>query len=194
MYRDSQHSVVAYQRFLRRAFTLGALAALILVMASSAASALELVPSVGLTRSVDGDNEAKGQLGLALRADLVPNLLQTEIGASYRKETVSSDVDLHMWPVTASLWLSPVRNFYAGAGVGWYQTTYNYHGALTLNDETTQEFGVHLGGGMKIPMGSALALDLGGRYVMMQDQESQLIADSFNPSFWSLTAGLAFRL
>lgn len=193
MYRNSEYSVALYRRFLMRAFAFGAVAALTLVMASSAASAVELVPSVGLTRTVDGD-EAKGQVGLALRGDIVRNLLQTEIGASYRKEVLSDGTELHMWPVTASLWLTPIRSFYAGAGVGWYQTTYNYPSALVLSDDTTQEFGVHLGGGMKVPLASTVALDLGGRYVMLQDQETKLIPSSFNPSFWSLSIGLAFRL
>jgi opacity protein-like surface antigen len=99
-----------------------------------------------------------------------------------------------MWPVTASLWVTPVPALYAGAGVGWYHTTLDYQGALPLDDETSQDFGVHLGGGMKVPMGSAVALDLGGRYVMMQDQEeSQLVPDTFDPDFWTLAAGLAFR-
>ncbi len=193
MYRNSEYSVVLYRRFLMRALALGAVTALILVMASSAASAVELVPSVGLTRNVDGD-EAKSQVGLALRADIVRNLLQTEIGASYRKQTLSNDTELHMWPITASLWLTPIRSIYAGAGVGWYQTTYSYPSALALGDDTTQEFGVHLGGGVKVPLSSAVALDLGGRYVMLQDQETHLVPSSFDPSFWSLSLGLAFKL
>jgi hypothetical protein len=167
--------------------------ALLLVLATSHARAVEIVPSVGLTRSVESD-DANTQVGLAFRGDIAPRILQAEIGASYRTEDAAPDVKQRMWPVTASLWVTPVPALYAGAGVGWYHTTLDYQGALPLDDETSQDFGVHLGGGMKVPMGSAVALDLGGRYVMMQDQEeSQLVPDTFDPDFWTLAAGLAFR-
>ena len=31
-----------------------------------------------------------------------------------------------MWPITASLWFTPIPMLYAGGGVGWYQVTLNY--------------------------------------------------------------------
>jgi opacity protein-like surface antigen len=89
----------------------------------------------------------------------------------------------------------PTPSLYLGAGAGWYHVTLDVEddaNPLPNDNETFQEFGVHVGGGLRIPMGG-VALDLNGRYVLMQDQESELIPDEFDPDFWSLSAGLGFR-
>lgn len=165
-------------------------AALSIVPSSSHAA--ELVPSYGLTRSVDGD-QVKGSFGLALRGNIIPNLLQSEIGAGYRTEDMNNDaIHVKQWPITASLLLSPMNVVYADAGVGWYHTTYDYQDPL-IADQTVQKFGVHLGGGFKVPVAPKVALDLSGRYVHLQDQESRLIPEKFNPSFWTLSMGLALK-
>ena len=163
----------------------------VLLLGAAPASALEIIPSVGLTRSVDSD-DTESLLGLALRGSLIPGVVKTEIGAQYRSESLyGGDLSLRQWPVTASLWLSPVPSLYAGAGVGWYHTTFEYADELDLDDNTTQEFGVHVGGGLRVPLVPQAALDLQGRYVFMQDQESQLVPESFDPDFWSLSLGIA---
>jgi len=167
------------------------LAPLFLAIASPS-RAMEIVPSVGMTRAVDVD-DAKSQVGLALRGPLVPGIIQTEVGASYRSETrFDGALKVRQWPVTASLYLTPVPALYAGGGVGWYNTTFDYQ--VPISDETKQEFGVHVGGGIKMPIAPAVALDLGGRYVFMHDQESKLVPDKFDPDFWTMSLGLAFGL
>ena len=168
-----------------------ALAAALVVAPAERALAGEIIPSVGLTRSVDGD-EAKSLVGLALRGSLIPGVVKTEVGVQYRQESLyNGDLKLRQWPVTASLWLSPVPALYAGAGVGWYQTTFDYADNTGIGDTTHQDFGVHVGGGVRVPIVPHANLDLNGRYVFMQDQESHLIPEKFNPDFWSMTAGLA---
>ena len=168
-----------------------ALTASLLVAPMGRALAGEIIPSVGLTRSVDSD-EAKSLVGLALRGSLIPGVVKTEIGVQYRQESLyNGDLKLRQWPVTASLWLAPVPALYAGAGVGWYQTTFDYADDTGINDTTHQDFGVHVGGGVRVPLVPHANLDLNGRYVFMQDQESHLIPEKFNPDFWSLTAGVA---
>lgn len=159
----------------------------------SVSGAAEIVPSYGLTRSVDGGDEVKGMFGLALRGNLIPNVLQSEIGAGYRTDEIAGGaLDVRQWPITASLLLTPMNVIYAGAGVGWYHTTYDYEDD-TLGDETVQKFGVHVGGGVKVPVAPRVALDLSGRYVKLQDQESKLVPDKFDPSFWTLSMGLALK-
>jgi len=162
-------------------------------LAPARSRAAEIVPSYGLTKSVDGGDEVKGMFGLALRGNLVPNLLQTEVAAGYRSEDMA-DGALHVrqWPITASLLLAPMNMIYADAGVGWYHTTYDYEDDA-LPDDTVQKFGVHLGGGLKVPVAPRVALDLSGRYVKLQDQESRLVPEKFDPSFWTLSAGLALK-
>jgi outer membrane protein with beta-barrel domain len=171
-----------------------ACAALLMIVAPpKVANAVEIVPSVGITRSVEsGSNDVTRQWGLALRGPIVPHVLKAELGGSYRSEERNGGlVDAKMWPITASLLVTPIPVLYAGGGVGWYHTTLEYQPSLGLDDETTQDFGVHVGGGMNLPLAPGVGLDLGGRYVFMQDQESKLVPQKFNPDFWTLSAGLA---
>lgn len=173
---------------------LGTLAAAACVAAFAAtAAAGELVPSVGITRGVEGGDDGKLYVGLALRDDFAP-MLKGEVGIAYRSESRYDDqLRVRSWPVTASLYLAPVPALYAGAGVGWYQTTFDYRNeSPLLEDETKQLFGVHVGGGMQMPFGIA-AVDLNGRYVMLREQESRLVPEEFDPDFWSMSLGLALR-
>jgi hypothetical protein len=160
---------------------------------SPAAAASEIVPSVGLTRAVDNDGDANVFGSLAFRHRLAPVLL-SEIDISYRSEDYFDDMlHVRMWPVTASLYLSPVPALYAGAGVGWYNVTFDYENDLLFEDDTSQEFGVHVGGGLQVPLAPSAAVDLNGRYVFMQEQESPLVPDEFDPDFWATRLGLAFK-
>ena len=137
-------------------FLIGGLAFMAMILVGiRIANAGEFIPSVGITRPADSDNdESKVFGGLAVRGHLTP-IIKTEIGAAYRSESRFNDnLDIKMWPVTASLWLTPVSSLYVGGGVGWYHTTFDYDDALPMDDETHQEFGVHLGGGLTVPLNS----------------------------------------
>lgn len=171
------------------ALGLGCLCAMTL---SSTVIAGEVVPSVGLTRSAEG-TQTRASAGLALRGGLAPPFLSTEIGAAYRSDELNGgDVSVHMWPITASLLLSPIPTLYGRAGVGWYHTTYERQDIPQARDITDEQFGTHVGGGMRVPLASVAAVELDGRYVFLQDQEeSELLPDRFDPSFWTLSLGLA---
>lgn len=166
-----------------------------LTVGVSVGRAAELIPSLGITKSARAGGDDRAQLygGLALRGDLLP-LLKSEIGVAYHRESrLNGDLKVRMWPVTASLWLTPFSALYAGGGVGWYHTTLDYSSALGIQDETSQKFGVHLGGGLRVPFASAAALDLNGRYVFLTSQRSQLPPNTFDPDYWTTTVGLAIR-
>ena len=172
-----------------------ALVAIIVVplVTSRSAQAVEIIPSVGITKPATSSNErAQVSGGLALRGSFLP-LLKSEVGIAYRREALNDNLHVRMWPVTASLWLQPIPALYAGGGVGWYHTTLDYAEALPLQDETRQEFGMHVGGGLRVPIASALALDLSGRYVFMDSQQSQLPPTTWDPDFWTTTLGLAIH-
>ena len=98
-----------------------------------------------------------------------------------------------MWPVTTSLWLTPVPMVYAGGGVGWYRTSYDYRSTLPFADVTTNRLGLHLGGGLAIPVAPSIDLDLNGRYIFMQQQNNLQFPTQFDPDFWSTSVGLAFK-
>jgi opacity protein-like surface antigen len=179
-------------RAVSRRAMFGAIAfALALLAGIQVARAGEIVPSVGLTRNVDGST-TKASANLAVRGNLGP--LMPEIAVGYRSEDRAAVETRRMWPVTASLYLTPIPMLYAGGGVGWYHTTVDFADATGLADHTREDFGVHLGGGVQVPLGSAAGLDLGGRYVMMRNQdEDRLIPQHFNPDFWMTNIGLAIK-
>ena len=177
---------------LSRLAVASALLLIALAVGIAVANAAEIIPAAGLTRTVDSD-EANVFGSLSVRGQLIP-LLATELGVAYRQESLET-VDVRMWPVTASLWVTPIPALYAGAGVGWYQISYDFNDDLVppLESRTEQEFGVHLGGGARVPLNPSAAIDLNGRYVMMRDQEDVLVPESFNPDFWSMALGLAIK-
>jgi len=162
--------------------------------APRAHAAGEIVPSLGVTKPVDGDGNAKMSGNLALRGHLLP-ILMTEVGVGYRSEERFDDqLKIRQWPVTASVYLAPPSSIlYAGAGAGWYHTSYDYKDNTLFQDETRQQFGVHLGGGLQVPLGSHAGVDLNGRYVMMRDQKAKLIPEKFDPDFWTTSLGLAIK-
>jgi hypothetical protein len=167
------------------------------LVASSAgvARAMEIIPSVGVTKSTDDNaGDAQGFGGLALRAPLLP-FLQLEGGIGYRQDSFSGgDIKVKQWPLTASLWLTPLPMLYAGGGLGWYRTTLDFDSSLPQEDSTTMETGVHLGGGLNIPIAPRLGLDLSGRYIFMQqDNDNVQVPTTFNPDFWTTSLGLAIR-
>ena len=172
-----------------------AVLAILLLAGVERTQAAEIIPSVGWSRPVDGD-EAKISGGVAFRGDLLP-ILKDEIAVSYRSDSqMDGLLRVRQWPITASLWLQPVPSLYAGGGVGFYHMTLDYDQdriPLAIQDETREEFGVHLGGGLRVPLAPTAALDLGGRYVMMRDQESRLVPQKFDPDFWNASVGLAFH-
>ena len=181
-------------RFMDRVLIAALLLLAMLLIGIGAARAAEIVPSVGMARATSGDGDLKTFAGLALRGSVAP-MLKSEIGVAYRNEPYfNGDLNVRMWPVTASLWLSPLPTLYFGGGAGWYHTTYDYKESLGLQDQTSQEFGTHLGGGLTIPVVPTVAsLDLGGRYVKMREKDSPISPGGIKQSFWSTTLGVAIK-
>ena len=54
---------------------------------------------------------------------------------------------------------------YFPAGVGWYHITNDWDQALApaITDNTAEEFGVHVGGGLRVPRGPRVGADRSGR-------------------------------
>ena len=166
---------------------------MLLIVGIQVAHSAEIVPAYGWMHAKDSDADTKTFGNLAFRANMLP-VLQTEIAVGYRNEDRMNDqLHVRQIPVTASLWLVPVPMLYAGGGAGWYHTMLDFDSALPLADETREEFGVHLGGGVKVPLGPSLGVDLGGRYVMMRDQSDRLVPERFEPDFWVTQLGLAIK-
>jgi opacity protein-like surface antigen len=159
-----------------------------------AARAAEIVPSVGLTRATNGEGDVKTFAGLAVRGSVLP-LVKSEIMVAYRNDPYfGGDLNVRMWPVTASLWVSPLPTFYLGGGVGFYHTTYDYASTLPFQDDTQEQFGTHLGGGLSIPLLPAVAsLDLNARYVHLADKATPVSSLAVKQSFVSTSLGVALK-
>lgn len=172
----------------------GALLLTAATLIPAAARAFEIIPSIGMTKSTENDaGDAEFSGGLALRAPLLP-FLKLEGGITYRQDSYFDDnLKVRMWPVTASAWLSPFPMLYAGGGLGWYRTTYDFQAPLLQEDATTSKIGVHLGGGALVPIASKLGLDFNGRYIFMQKDDDIELPSTFNPDFWSASLGLSFQ-
>jgi len=174
---------------------IGILLPLVIVSAFATTSqAMQFIPSLGFTKSTDA-NASTGKFsgGVALRAGLL-SFLSVEGGIAYRQESFDNgNLKVRMWPVTTSLWLTPVPMLYAGGGVGWYRTSYDYRSTVPSLDKTTSALGVHLGGGVSLPLAPAMGLDLNGRYIFMQQGDGVQLPTEFNPDFWSTSVGLAFK-
>ncbi len=168
--------------------------AMLLSINAGPANAGEIIPSLGITKSTDDNaGDAKFSGGLAFRGAIVP-FLKAEVGVSYREQSYfGDDLTIQQWPITGSLWLTPFPVFYAGGGVGYYQTTYKYSGLLPFDSSTDQKFGVHLGGGLDVPIAPRLGLDISGRYIFMEQKQSELPPNEFNPDFWTTSVGLAIK-
>lgn len=182
----------APRRLTRAALIAGAAIAALLVTATTARAG-EIIPSIGLTKTTEDNANTDILGGLAVRADLA-TALKAEIGVQYRdEERFNDNLKIRTWPITASLWLQPLPVLYAGGGVGWYHTTYDWvDEPLAPGDETSQDFGVHLGGGFRVPLAPNIAADLNGRYAFLGDVESEFEElDNLDPDFWTLSLGLA---
>ena len=174
--------------------TLLFVALLLAGLSTAHAAGSELVPSVGMQRAVHTDNnEVKPFYGVALRTTLNP-AMKAELGVAYRQDEVTADdLKVRSWPVTASLWLTPVQSLYLGGGVGWYNTSLDFSDASGIRDRTRQDFGVHLGGGLELPLTPGLGVDLNGRYTFLPKENSDLPPKDWDPSVWTTTVGLALR-
>lgn len=166
-----------------------------LLVVPGTGQAVEIIPSVGLSKATDAHaGDANYSVGLALRTSVLP-LLKLEGGISYRQDDFfSQSLKVRMWPVTVSGWLTPSPMLYAGGGLGWYRTTYDYTNPGANSDWTTNQLGVHVGGGFRMPIAPGLALDLNGRYIFMQKHNELALPSTFNPDFWNASLGVSFQL
>ena len=166
-------------------------AILLVGVQTARAASNQLIPSVGLTRAVHGDQEVTPYAQLGLRTTWAP-VIMTEIGVAYRQDKFNDgDITVKSWPVTASLWLAPIPAIYAGGGVGWYQSSVDYSDNLPFSNFTTQKIGLHVGGGFTIPVTPAVGLDLNSKYVFLEKENRNDL--SFDASHWTTSAGLAFH-
>jgi hypothetical protein len=176
-------------RFLQSTWWVLALA--LVTFGAREANAIQIVPSIGISQSPDGGDN-RTMMAVALRNGFLPRT-QIEFQAGYRSEEMEfagQNFEMKTVPLTLSVWASPVPMLYAGGGVGAYLQGIEYESNIYPASNEVQ-FGAHLGGGLRLSLVPMVGLDLQGRYVFLGQTSTEIPSGEVDPSFWSLSAGLA---
>lgn len=138
-------------------------------LTSHALGLIGIGPRVGYLKSQDAD-QGSWLYGGALRLKL--GGLGIEGSVDYRSEEfLDGDLKSESYPVMASLLIYPVPFVYGLAGMGWYNTKFDFDdkkvGINFPKDKEEQQVGWHFGGGLEIPMGKVTTLAADIRYVFL---------------------------
>lgn len=157
-------------------------------------------PQLGWQKSSSADNGSL-MYGAALRLKL-SQAIGVEGSVSYRQEEYANGgLKVSSWPVMVTGLFYPFPVVYGLVGVGWYNTTFDYSNQLTLQNlqnNTTSNFGWHLGGGVEIPLGQNLLLTGDIRYVFLNYDFGQLASKAqtgdLSSNFYVIAVGLLFGI
>ncbi len=136
----------------------------------------------------------KGRLmfGGALRLKLT-NSLTVEGSIDYRQEKYNATQTVRSWPVMVTGMLHVLPIVYGSVGAGWYNTTLDVD-IPGVENETTQEFGWHFGGGLEIPIGAGKKLTGDVRYVFLDYEFDALPFKGVDSNFFMFSVGILFGL
>ena len=125
---------------------------------------------------VGGDGEKTIYGGGHVRLRL-PVLLSFEGALDYRpaasrdvEEAPGGEMDITTYPITVSALGYPFPGLYLLAGIGWYNTTLELKGSGSSSgpsSDTHDNFGIHCGAGLELPIGSNTSLSGDVRYVFL---------------------------
>ncbi|MGE5399562.1 MAG: outer membrane beta-barrel protein [Ignavibacteriales bacterium] len=173
---------------------------LVFVASEIKAQGIGIGPQLGWQKSSSADNGAL-MYGAALRVKLSP-AIGIEGSINYRQEKYADGgLTVRSWPVMVTGLIYPIPVVYGAIGVGWYNTTFDYSQELTLKNlqnNTTQNFGWHLGGGLELPLGKSAWLTGDIRYVFLNYDFGQLATQAstgdLSSNFFVITVGLLFGI
>jgi opacity protein-like surface antigen len=166
-----------------------------LMVAQANAQSISLGPQIGYYKVPDAD---KGSFmgGAAWRLKLTP-VLGAEASINYRQEKYADGaLTVRSWPVMVTGLIYPLPVVYGAVGAGWYSVTLDYDQSKLpfVQDETTQKFGWHFGGGVELPLGS-LKLTGDIRYVFLNYDFKQIPGSGdMKSNFTVVTVGLLFGM
>ncbi len=161
-----------------------------------------LGPQLGWQKASDADSY-KLMFGGAFRTKLSESI-GLEASINYRQEEYDNGaVKVSSWPVMVTGLIYPVRIVYGAVGIGWYNTSIDYSSAINalgIEDNTSQNFGWHFGGGVEIPLsggnmhpGTILTGDV--RYVFLNYDFHKFPGSSGTKNDYIMfTVGLLFNL
>lgn len=154
-----------------------------------------LGPHVGWARTTDSDESAL-TLGVATRLKLF-EILAGELAVDWRSEEIEAG-DINTVPVQLSALVYPLPVLHGTLGIGWYRVDASLDAigqTIADFDDAAWDAGVHLGGGIELPLGSTASLTGELRYVFLgyelEDVGQTLEADA---DFLNLLVGLQFQI
>lgn len=157
-------------------------------------------PQLGWQKSSSADN---GTLmpGAALRIR-ISEAFGLEGSINYRSEDYADGaLTVKTWPIMITGMIYPVRYFYGAIGIGWYNTSFDYGNQTftqTLKDNTQQNFGWHLGGGLEVPATKVINITADIRYVFLNydfgELEKAANSGDLISNFFMITVGASFKL
>lgn len=150
-------------------------------------------PQIGVSKSPDEEPNLIGGAALRLRLHKVLGL---EGSINYHQESFADDaLTVKSWPIQVTGMLYPLPYLYGSMGAGWYMTTLDYDPDIEfLDDDTSDEFGWHFGGGVELPINDAVHLTGDLRYVFIDYDFEGIpgIDEDVDSNFFMATAGLLF--
>ncbi|HEX5131446.1 MAG TPA: outer membrane beta-barrel protein [Candidatus Krumholzibacteria bacterium] len=158
-----------------------------------AAQGVGVGPHVGYYRNKGADS---GDLlfGAAMRARFL-TILGVEASLDYRQDELADEsLTARSWPIQVTGLVYPLTVLYLGVGAGWYRTTYDFE-LPGVENQTTKDFGWHLGTGLEIPLGEVVSLTGDVRWVYLNASFADLPEEAQRDNdFYVMSAGLLFGL
>lgn len=153
-----------------------------------------LGPRVGFIKARDAD-EGTWVVGGQVRWHILP-VIAIEGSIEVRQDKYDDgDVKVLTIPIQVSgIVYLPVDwaiRPYAVGGIGWYVTRTHFSGSNISDDETTHEFGFHLGVGAEWTLSPKMSVDADFRYLWI-DEPPHVGNSNFDS--YEFTVGLNFKL
>jgi len=162
------------------------------------ANAITLLVGPNAGWSYTSDSEISAPIfGGAARVHLL-DFISAELAVSYRSEDVEGGGTIDTVPIQVSGMLHIVPAVHATLGVGWYEVDANLDAVgMTLGsfDDQASDFGLHLGGGVDVPLSTRLLLNLEARYVFLgYDLSDATNLLDVKADYLQLSAGILLQL
>ena len=173
----------------------------VVVMLTGAAEAqrmnnpFSIGPHFGYYEAKDADN-GNVMLGGAMRLRLT-DTIKMEGSIDYRQEEYRDNtITTTSWPVLITGLFYPTEFIYGAIGIGWYNTSIDYHNELArFDDKSTQQFGWHFGAGVEFPFGDRIKIASDFRYTFLDYDFGEVPGtNNIKSDYFIVTAGLFFSL
>lgn len=166
---------------------------IVLFSAINFAQGLSIGPELGYYKADDAED---GEFMFGAQARLrFSETFAVEGAIDYRKEEYyDGAVEVASYPVQATALIYPLPIAYGAIGLGWYNTSVTYNTLLGEEEETSQEFGYHFGGGVEFPLNRNLSISGDIRYVFLDYEFEEIPFEDVDSNFFVIKAALLIKL